>query len=205
MGSRAGDIIENRLTGERLVVRTGSEDSNGEHLVVDLYIRPGGRVVGAHRHPGIEEKFTIISGKVGFRVGDTVSIGEPGQQVVVAPGVVHDWWNAGDTEAHVLGEVSPADRFEKMIQNFFSLANDGKTDAQGMPNLLQLAATAREFDDVVQLASPPRVVQTLMFGPLAFVARLRGYQGSYERYIDRDTSPAFVGIDTEAPKLKQAS
>ena len=33
--SRAGDVIENPVTGERVVVRVGTEDSAGELLVVD--------------------------------------------------------------------------------------------------------------------------------------------------------------------------
>jgi hypothetical protein len=35
MMSRAGDVIENPVTKERVVVRVGTEDSGGELLVVD--------------------------------------------------------------------------------------------------------------------------------------------------------------------------
>jgi hypothetical protein len=35
-----------------------------------------------------------------------------------------------------------------------------------MPNPLQLAVFAREFDDVIQFTHPPRVVQRLLFGLL---------------------------------------
>ena len=56
------------------------------------------------------------------------------------PGVVHDWWNAGDEEAHVIVEFNPgAARFEEMIGNQFGLAQDGKTNSKGMPHLLQSA------------------------------------------------------------------
>jgi hypothetical protein len=43
--SKAGDIIENPVTGERGVARIGTEESGGELLVADLYIRPGGAVM----------------------------------------------------------------------------------------------------------------------------------------------------------------
>jgi quercetin dioxygenase-like cupin family protein len=192
MSTHAGDVVENRITGERAVVRTGSEETHGERIAVDLFVSPGGRVAAAHLHPNIEEIFTINDGKVGIRLEDTVTIGEPGQRVVVAPNVVHDWWNAGDGQAHVLVEVAPAARFEQMILNLFSLANEGKTNGKGVPNLLQLAVLAREFEDVIQFTSPPRIVQRVMFGILAPIARLLGYQGSYPQYVDRDVSPAFV-------------
>ena len=54
--SKVGDVIENPVTGEREMVRIGTEQTDGELLVVDLYIWPGGAVIGKHRHPAIEEK-----------------------------------------------------------------------------------------------------------------------------------------------------
>jgi integrase len=53
--SKAGDTIENPVTGERIVVRVGTEDSGGELLAVDAHVRPGGAVTGEHVHPAIEE------------------------------------------------------------------------------------------------------------------------------------------------------
>jgi hypothetical protein len=57
--SKAGDVYENPVTGERGVARIGTEETGGELLVVDLYIRPGGAVMGEHLHPAIEERFTV--------------------------------------------------------------------------------------------------------------------------------------------------
>jgi hypothetical protein len=66
-----------------------------------------------------------------------------------------------------------------MIETFFGLARLGHTDGQGMPHPLQLALTAREFSDVVVLRSPPPVVQHVLFGALAPVARWFGYRATY--------------------------
>jgi uncharacterized cupin superfamily protein len=65
--SRAGDVFENPVTGERVVVRVGTEESGGDRLVADLYVRPGGAVAGEHVHTRIEEWFTVRKGRVGFR------------------------------------------------------------------------------------------------------------------------------------------
>lgn len=186
--SRAGDVIENPVTGERAVVRVGTEESGGDLLVADLYVRPGGAVLGEHVHPVIEERFAVVSGRVGFRLDGREAVAEPGEKLRVPPGVAHDWWNAGEEEAHVIVEIKPGERFEEAILNFFGLARDDKTNDKGMPNLLQLALFAREFEDVLWFTRPPRIVQRLLFGGLAPIARLLGYRGSYQKYLDRPPS-----------------
>ena len=185
---KAGDVFENPVTGERAVVRIGTEQTDGELLVADLYIRPGGAVMGEHIHPAIEERFTVLRGRVGFRLSGRTSTAEPGVTLVAPPGTPHDWWNAGAEEALVRVEVRPGARFAAFIVNAFGLAQDGRVDRRGMPKLLQLALFAREFDDVIQFTRPPRVVQRILFGLLAPLARLLGYRGSYPEYSTRGPS-----------------
>jgi quercetin dioxygenase-like cupin family protein len=192
--SKAGDMVENPVTGERAIVRIGTEQTAGELLVVDLYIRPGGAVMGEHFHPTIEERFTVLRGQVGFRLSGTVATAEPGVTLIAPPGIPHDWWNAGPEEALVRIEIRPAARFEAFISNAFGLAQDGKVNRKGMPNILQLALLAREFDDVVRFTRPPRIIQRLLFGVLAPIARLLGYRGSYPEYLTRKPS-GFVPVE----------
>jgi quercetin dioxygenase-like cupin family protein len=186
--SKAGDVAENPVTGERVVVRVGTEDSGGELLVAELFVRPGGAVAGEHVHPVIHEWFTVLEGRVGFRLDGRKSVAAVGERLHVPPGMAHDWWNAGDEEARVIVEISPAARFEEAILNTFGLARDGKTNAKGMPNLLQVALFAREFEDVLYFTSPPRPLQKALFAVLAPVARLLGYRGSYPEYTNRPPS-----------------
>jgi quercetin dioxygenase-like cupin family protein len=186
--SRAGDVIENLVTGERVVVRVGTEDSGGDLLAVDGYIKPGGAVTGEHVHPAIDEDFTVLRGRVGFRIDGRESIADPGRRLHVPAGTAHDWWNAGEEEAHVRVEIRPGARFEEMALNLFGLAQDGKTNSKGMPNLLQAAIFAREFSDVLYFTRPPLWVQRLLFGALAGVARALGYKGSYPEYLERRPS-----------------
>lgn len=180
--SKAGDAIENPVTGERVIVRVGTEDSGGELLAVDTFVRPGGAVTGEHVHPAIEEYFTVVRGRVGFRLDGQESIAELNQRLHVPAGVAHDWWNAGEQEAHLMVEIRPGERFEEMAVNLFGLAQDGKTNSKGMPNLLQAAIFAREFSDVLYFTEPPLWVQRVLFGALAAIARALGYRGSYPRY-----------------------
>jgi quercetin dioxygenase-like cupin family protein len=109
--TKAGDVFENPVTGERVVVWVGTEETAGTLLVADLYIRPGGAVLGAHIHPALEKRFTVRRGRVGFRLDGHEDIAILGRQLVAPAGVAHDWWNAGDEEAHVVVEIRPAARF----------------------------------------------------------------------------------------------
>jgi quercetin dioxygenase-like cupin family protein len=181
----AGDVIENAVTGERAVVRIGTAQTAGAFGVVDLYIRPRGAVVGEHWHPAMDERFTMLRGRVNFRLDGREQTAERGVEVHVPAGVRHDWWNAGDEEALVRVEARPAARFEAMILNFFGLAQDGRTNARGLPNPLQLALLVREFSDVIRFTRPPPLVQAVLFGLLAPVARMRGYRASYPEYLTR--------------------
>ena len=181
---RTGEIYENRVQGDRVMVLEGSEDTNGERLVADLYVRPGGAVAGKHVHSYITERFEVRAGTVRFHLDGHDEIAEPGGRVEVPPGAVHDWWNVGEGEAHLIVDIRPAQRFELMIQNLYGLANDGRTDERGVPNLLPLALFAREFRREGEFIRPPRIIQRLLFGALAPLARARGYKA-----ID----PAYVG------------
>ena len=165
-----------------MVVRVGTEDSEGQLLEVDTYVRAGGAVTGEHVHPAIEESFTVVRGRVGFRFNGRESIAELDRPLHVPAGTAHDWWNAGEEEAHIIVEIRPGERFEMMARNLFGLARDGKTNPNGMPNLLQGAIFAREFSDVLYFTKPPLVVQRLLFGALAAIARTLGYRGRYSKY-----------------------
>jgi hypothetical protein len=45
---QAGDVAENPVTGEKAVIRIGTEQTCGALLVADLYIRRSGAVMGEH-------------------------------------------------------------------------------------------------------------------------------------------------------------
>src|SRR5918998_5682105 len=186
MSARVGEVFENPVTGERGVVRIAPNKSNGYLLVVDLYVRPGGAVTGEHIHPEFTEAFTVVRGQLGARRDGTDLALGPGMRLEVAAGVAHDWWNTGDEEARVVVEVQPAERFLLAIRNLFLLAQDGKTNAKGMPGPLQAVAFGREFADTIRFTKPPRIVQQVMFGVLGPLAWLTGRRGSYRQYALRE-------------------
>ena len=105
---KRGEVYDNPVAGERVVIRLGTQETGGERLVVDIYVRPGGAVAGEHIHPSIDETFTILKGRVGISIDGRKMIAKPGRKLHVPRGVAHDWWNAGDEEAHLMVEITPA-------------------------------------------------------------------------------------------------
>jgi len=66
-------------------VREGSEDTGGERLTGDLYIRPGGAVAGKHTHSYITERFQVLAGSVRFHLDGRDELARPGEQVEIRP------------------------------------------------------------------------------------------------------------------------
>ena len=174
-----GDVIENEVTGERLVFVKTSQETNGEIVVVEAFVKPTGFVASAHLHPYQEERFEVLSGEVGFKLDRSRLIAGPGERVTVPAGTPHKFWNAGDDEAHFVCEVRPALQFERLIDTMFSLAADGKTNRKGMPNPLRLAVIARAHYDDVRLPFPPEWMQRMGLALGAPLGRLLGYQTVY--------------------------
>ncbi|HEY8582191.1 MAG TPA: cupin domain-containing protein [Capillimicrobium sp.] len=166
-------------------MRHGTEDGPGP-LLVDLHIAPGGHVAGQHVHAALAETFTVVSGTVGIVVDGVRREARPGDITTVPPGTAHDWWNAGDDEAHVAVQVDgPAEavqRFEDVIVLLFGLAHEGRVDAQGMPDPLQLAVAAVAYRDVIRFEKPPRAVQRFVLPPLAVLGRALGRRPSYPHH-----------------------
>ena len=173
---RKGDRLENPVTGEILIFHRTSRETGGEAVLVETIVRPDGFVAAAHLHPNQTERFEVLEGRLGLRVGNEELVAEAGDVVVVEPGTPHRFWNAGETEARFLCEVSPALEFESLIETMFGLAAEGKTNRQGMPNALRLAVIARSHFDTVRLPFPPAWLQRLGLALGAPLGRLLGYR-----------------------------
>ena len=119
---RAGDSIHNPVTGERIVFRQTSADTNGEAVVIETYVEPHGFVAAAHVHPSQEERFQVLRGTVGFKIGGKKQLAGPGTRVTVPAGTPHTFWNAGEETAQFVCEVRPALQFESLLETMFALA-----------------------------------------------------------------------------------
>ena len=105
-----GQALTNPVTGETLVFRTTSADTNGERVVVETFVEPNGAVAAAHMHPAQEELFEVLGGELEFRVGTQTIVAKPGDRVLVPAGTAHRFRNIGDETAHFVCEVTPGPR-----------------------------------------------------------------------------------------------
>ena len=182
---RAGDTIQNPVTGERLVFKKRSADTNGEYVLFECFVKPSGFVAAAHVHPFQQERFQVIEGSVSFRIDGREITAEPGDAILVPAGRKHQFWNAGDEEVRFACEVRPALQFEQLIETMFALARDGKTNRKGMPNPLRLAVVANAHFDTVRLPFPPVWMQRIGLALGAPLGRLLGYRATYEPGTER--------------------
>jgi quercetin dioxygenase-like cupin family protein len=190
--ARSGQELNHPVTGERIVWHDVAGDTGGALLRLELFAAPGGFVAAEHVHPNQEERFEVRAGTLGLRVDGVERVLRAGDVAVVPPGRPHAWWNAGDDEARLLGELRPALRTEMFFETFFGLAQDGKVNRKGLPNLLQLAVLMREYPEEIRLARPSAGMQKALFGPLALAGRLLGYRGWYPRYTPEPVPKATV-------------
>ena len=141
-----GQTLTNPVTGETLVFRTTSAETNGERVVVEAYVEPDGAVAAAHVHPAQEECFDVLAGELEFRIRKQTFVARAGDRVLVPAETPHRFRNIGRETAHFTCEVRPALGFEQLIETMFSLAADGKVNKKGMPNPMRLAVIARHLE-----------------------------------------------------------
>ena len=176
---RSGDTIHNPVTGERITFHQTSADTNGEAVVIECTVQPDGFVAAAHVHPSQTERFAVIDGRLGMKVGRQRLVLERGDVTVVEPGKAHRFWNSSENEVRFVCEVRPALQFESLLETMFALATDGKTNPKGMPNPLRLAVIANAHFDTVQLPFPPAFMQKAGLALGAPLGRLLGYGATY--------------------------
>jgi quercetin dioxygenase-like cupin family protein len=180
---KAGDVIENPVTGEAMTFLLTGRETSGELLRIDMRVQPGGFAAGEHVHPDQEERFEITSGEITLRVDGKERRYVRGEQITIPAGTPHVWWNSGTDDLRVTLEFRPADRFDEFITTFFALGRAGKTTRRGVPrNLLQLAVTFAEYRDVLVATRPPQAMQRVLFAALGPLGRWLGYKAD-EPYV----------------------
>ncbi len=187
----AGDVVWNPLSGEKALIVQSAEESGGARLVADFAVEAGGFVPGGeHVHDHCTEHFEVRAGRIVFALDGQERTLEAGDQLAVAPGTPHRWWNDGEDEVQIRVRVEPALRFDEAILTVWGLCTDGHTDARGRPSPLLGALVATRYRREVRYRRPPDVVQRLLFPPLAAVARRRGLERTLDRYLDLATHPS---------------
>ena len=185
---KAGEMMENplighefRFFGHRFHILESSRDTEDGSLRFEYFAPPRAHV-REHIHTFQEERFEIVSGALGVRVGGRRSILSPGQSAVGPPRVPHEWWNPSEQEEVCFRVgIRPGLDVEIVLETILGLMRDGKTIGPLPRNPLQLAVLAHEIGSWLVLA-PMEKALLAPVAALAFVGRLLGYRVSYPEY-----------------------
>jgi mannose-6-phosphate isomerase-like protein (cupin superfamily) len=111
------DELEPYVTADGSTIREwagpGYSPARNQSLA-EATLPPGGATI-AHHHPRAEELYLFTAGRGRLRVGDDERDVQPGDCVVIPPGVVHKLWNSGDTDLVLVCACSPAYSHEDTV------------------------------------------------------------------------------------------
>ena len=177
-------IICNPVTGQDIkFLQTGAETGGNLLEMVTTY-NAYSQEPAAHYHPDQTEDFTVVSGQLSVRLDGQLQTLRPGEMLHIPANRVHAMWNNTNDKTIVNWKVRPALHTDHLLETVTGLATDGKTNKQGMPNLLQVALVANRYNRVFRLAKPPYGIQKIIFLLLTPFAYLSGYRPTYKKYLD---------------------
>lgn len=185
---KAGDVLDNPVTGMRVTVIQTPAETDGRCIVVEYRLRPhtGRGFTLAHAHRRYEERFDILAGRAAYVVGGVESTAEAGETVSVPINTAHIHpWSVSDeallvrhtTEAALAPDPEGLTKTLLAAETLFELARRGRVNANGQPNPLQAAVIFNAFllpDNTI--AGLPHAVQRPLFSLLAAAGRLWGYR-----------------------------
>ncbi|MCB0571185.1 MAG: cupin domain-containing protein [Phaeodactylibacter sp.] len=148
------DTIINPVTGQKLIFIQTGKTTGGRLLEMESHYVAKSKEPAPHYHPFQREHFTMLEGEMHVRLKSGVQHLKKGDEIVIEPGEVHSMWNPADAPAVVNWKVSPAMETEAFFRTVYSLASEGKTNAEGRPRLLQAALLAVLYAGEFRLARP---------------------------------------------------
>lgn len=186
--ARAGDVIENPMIGDRVTFLEVTADTGGERLRFEWVVPPGFSIP-EHVHPRQEERHQVLSGALWGRMGGRERTFGEGEGLVGPAGVPHAWRNPSiNEELCLLSELRPALHMETIIEASATIMGDLKNDKMGaLGHLLRLAVLTDETEGDFYFTSTPARVSMKLFGKLAPVGRMLGYEVLGARNGQRET------------------
>jgi mannose-6-phosphate isomerase-like protein (cupin superfamily) len=132
-----------------------------------------------HIHPHQEEVIEVLAGEYAVAIEDTEHRLSEGEEITVPKNTAHRHWNPSAEPVRVAHEHHPARDSAAHAEAMWALAQDGKTDEKGIPNLLQFAVLNDAYPGIAYATAVPIPVQKAMNTVLAPIGRLAGYDAEY--------------------------
>jgi quercetin dioxygenase-like cupin family protein len=174
-------VIENPVIKDRITFIKTSEDTNGEYLLAQLEVAPGGGNA-MHYHTTFTEKFEVVEGQLNVSLNGEEKVLHVGESAFVPEMAHHRFYNTTDKYAIALVELRPPRNFEKALRIAYRLARDGKTNEKSLPkNFWHLALLFQLGEGY--MPGLPLPIQRGLFGVLAGIAKLLGKDKELEKYV----------------------
>lgn len=133
-----------------------------------------------HYHEQSTEQFAVVAGDVTFRIDGRCERVTAGETITVDPSERHTFSIGGDELCYMLVDIGSPGRLRQVLPTLGGLLHDEEMDAD---NPLQQAVIARRLSgNTVFTERDPNITQPLS-AVLAPIARLRGYQAAYAKYM----------------------
>jgi mannose-6-phosphate isomerase-like protein (cupin superfamily) len=145
------------------VTRSGA-DTRGALLEVESTWSGAGDLPPARYHPGQDERFEIVEGRLRVLIDGAERVLGPGDVVDVPCGAVHAM-TAVDGPARAIWQTRPALRTEAFFAGIDAAQRRGGS-------LLALAPVIREHSGEVRYTNPPWMIQRPLFAVLTVAARI---------------------------------
>ncbi|HKR85442.1 MAG TPA: cupin domain-containing protein [Terriglobales bacterium] len=168
--------LQNRHTGETLRMRRERDASGQIILMIDGSLPARSKGPPLHVHFQQREEGRVRAGTLGARIAEKTLVVQAGEDASFPTGVVHAWWNAGETVLEFSGRVVPAVDLDQFLQALFEVLNASTTNR---PSIFYLAHVLWRHRRTQGIVTPPVVVQRILFPVVLLIGHVLGkYKGS---------------------------
>ena len=139
------------IRGERYIIRTSSDETNGAYSMLEVVADPRNGVA-MHVHDNADEHFIILEGKAFIANGHSRTEVAAGSSITISRGVRHAWCNhSEDAPLHMLVIFSPGGLEELFRKNAVTEPADMTSLAEKFGTRITGPAL---FDDLYTILSP---------------------------------------------------
>ncbi len=174
--------IANTVTGDRIDFIQSPLMGDGDVLIFRSTLPALADGAPLHSHADMMEIFEVEYGALEIDLGGGKRrLLGPYERIEIAPGTPHGFRNPLDSETRFLNISTPGLELEKFLRAMFGLANEGKTNAAGMPTDPRAMAIALHSSDMIFSGAPTKL-QKMLVVLLAVLARWTGVEARVMRH-----------------------
>jgi quercetin dioxygenase-like cupin family protein len=190
--------LENRHTGETLRMHRERDVSGQVVLIVQGSLPAGSKGPPPHVHLREREEGRVQAGTLGAQIGEQTLVVQTGGSAAFPAGVIHSWWNAGETVLEFNGRVIPAVDLDQFLQALFAVLNASATNR---PSIFYLTHVLWRHRRTQAIATPPVAIQRILFPVVLLIGRVlgkykgQGWPGCPENCKGVPLSEAAIAVD----------